>query len=538
MNFFIKQNSSLPILVYPLTEDILNQYNIDEGMLEDVAVTFSMVVKDDGIYRIANTAGELYINDDQYSTEFITKYNLVYKFKELNTNKHGIYDGEFKIDFLNGCCGKLTIPEIPIQIIINPSITKTSVVNLFAEEPTPIPPTPPQPPIVTISGNTRVESGNILILNGFPSGMVSYLWSGPNGYTSTLQNIFILNSDVTMTGSYALSVVDGNGLTGSTSVNVNVYNTWKFTIQTNAIGATNINEFTIPTVSGYYYDANIDWGDGNTSTLKSHTDLNKNHIYNTSGSYQITIDGLFEAFSFGLNNSNDATKLISLDTPIGNDMGLKYINNGFYNCKNLNSICSELFKYSTQIIDFNVLFGNCRLLTTIPNDLFRYNTDAENFAAVFYNCISLNSITSDIFRYNIEATSFVAAFYGCIGLTTIPDNIFNYNINTLNFSDTFNGCINLTTLPENIFINNINVINYSSTFANLKNIILPSIIFDLSVINIVEDFDEFMYVNDNIDSFTGTIQDIWNYNTIGLHSSSFTNQINITNYANIPLDWL
>ena len=348
----------------------------------------------------------------------------------------------------------------------------------------------------------------------------------------------ILNSNVTMSGSYMLSVIDGNGLSGSTNINVNVYNTWKFTIQTNASGATNINEFTIPTVSGYYYDANIDWGDGNTSTLKSHTDLNKNHVYNTSGSYQITIDGLFEAFSFGLNNSNDATKLISLDTPIGNDMGLKYINNGFYNCKNLTSICNELFKYSTQIIDFNVLFGNCKSLTTIPSDLFKYNTDAENFAAVFYNCISLDNITSEIFRYNIEATSFVATFYGCVLLSSIPNDIFKYNINVLNFSDTFNGCINLTIIPENIFINNVNVINYSSTFANLKNIILPSIIFDLSVINIVEDFDEFMYIINIVDSYNGTMQDIWNYNTIGLHSGSFTNQINISNYANIPVDWL
>lgn len=536
MNFFIKQNSSLPILVYPLTEDILNQYNIDDGMLEDVAVTFSMVLKDDGIYKIANTAGELYINDDQYSTEFTTKYNLVYKFKELNTNKHGIYDGEFKIDFLNGCCGKLTIPEIPIQIIINPSITKTSVISNIITPIIPTPP-PPTPPIVIIGGNARILEGNIINLTSLPSGMVSYNWTGPNGFTSNLQNILIFNSTVDMSGTYSLTVVDGNGLSGGTSIDILVYNTWKFTIQTNAIGATNVNQFMLPTVNGYNYDAIIDWGDNTTSTIKSHIDSNKNHEYLSGGTYQITISGLFEAFSFGLNNSNDSLKLISLDSSIGNDMNLSYINNGFFNCMNLVSISTELFKYSTNITDFNVLFGSCTSLTTIPSDLFNYNPNAVNFSAIFYNCTSLVTIPNGLFNNSIEATSFVATFYGCTSLISIPDNLFDNNINVTNFSDTFNWCTSLTTIPNNIFINNIYVNNYSATFANNKNLILPTTIFNLSALNIVVDMDGFMEITNVLDTYSGTIQEVWLYATNALHYKAFINQNGLLNYNNIPSDW-
>lgn len=534
MNFFIKQNSSWPVLVYPLTKDVLDKHNIDEEMLENVAVTFSMVLRDENIYKIANVAADLYINEDRFSTEFTTKYNLIYKFKEINTNKHGIYDGEFKIDFLNGCCGKVTIPEIPIQIVINPSITKTNVISSVV---TPTPPTSPQPPVVIIGGNTRVLEGNIINLTSLPSGMATYSWTGPNGFTSNLQNISINNSTVDMSGTYSLSVVDGNGLSGSSSIDILVYNTWKFTIQTNASGATNINQFMLPTVNGYNYDAIIDWGDNTTSTITSHIDPNKNHEYLSAGTYQITISGLFEAFSFGLNNSNDSLKLISLDTPIGNDMNLSYINNGFFNCMNLNFICNELFKFSTNITDFNVLFGSCTSLTTIPSDLFSYNPNAVNFSATFYNCTSLTTIPVGLFSLNAEATSFVACFYGCTSLTSIPDNIFDNNINVTNFSDVFNYCTTLTTIPENIFINNINVINYSATFANNKNLILPSIIFNLSSLNIVTDMDGFMEVIDVNDSYSGTIQDIWLYATNALHYKAFLNQTNLTNYSNIPSDW-
>jgi len=39
--FFIKKNSTLPMLKYPITEWLMEKFDVSEDMLEDCAVTFS-----------------------------------------------------------------------------------------------------------------------------------------------------------------------------------------------------------------------------------------------------------------------------------------------------------------------------------------------------------------------------------------------------------------------------------------------------------------------------------------------------------------
>ena len=52
MNFFIKQNSTLPILKYPLPENMLDKLGVTLDMLENVAVTFSLINADTGFLRL------------------------------------------------------------------------------------------------------------------------------------------------------------------------------------------------------------------------------------------------------------------------------------------------------------------------------------------------------------------------------------------------------------------------------------------------------------------------------------------------------
>lgn len=128
-NFFIKKDSTLPVLKYPLTQHTMEQFDITEDMLENVAVTFSMIDANTGIYRIANIAGDLVINNNipEYPDE--EKYTLTYKFKLNQTSKAGRYLGEFKLDFLGENCGKITLPtENQINIQISDGITKTTVI--------------------------------------------------------------------------------------------------------------------------------------------------------------------------------------------------------------------------------------------------------------------------------------------------------------------------------------------------------------------------------------------------------------------------
>lgn len=128
-NFFIKKDSTLPVLKYPLTQHTMEQYDITPDMLENCAVTFSMIDADTGLYRIANVAGNLVINNNRPEYPDEVQYTLTYKFKLPQTRKAGRYLGEFKLDFLGEDCGKITLPtQNQINIQISDSSTKTTVV--------------------------------------------------------------------------------------------------------------------------------------------------------------------------------------------------------------------------------------------------------------------------------------------------------------------------------------------------------------------------------------------------------------------------
>ncbi len=127
--FFIKKNSTLPLLKFQLTDRILEKYGVTPDMLEDCAVTFSMYDVNNEVYKIANKAAALVINEDRISYPEEEKYTLTYKFSVSDTSKSGQFDAEFKVDFLGDHCGKITFPvDSKIRISIQDSITKTTVV--------------------------------------------------------------------------------------------------------------------------------------------------------------------------------------------------------------------------------------------------------------------------------------------------------------------------------------------------------------------------------------------------------------------------
>lgn len=128
-NFFIKKNSTLPKLKYALVDHILQQYDITEDMLDNVAVTFSMTDADTGLYRIANAPANLVINKNRTEFPDETKYTLSYSFRLKDTKKCGRFLGEFVIDFLDESgCGKIKFPiHDKINIVISDTITKTTV---------------------------------------------------------------------------------------------------------------------------------------------------------------------------------------------------------------------------------------------------------------------------------------------------------------------------------------------------------------------------------------------------------------------------
>ena len=130
MDFFIKQNSTLPILRYPLEPKVLEKFRITKEMFENVAITFSMYDFGSNTYRIANRNADIEINVDKIERGGTDIFVLMYKFTEKQTSKPGVFIGEFVIDFLGDKgCGKLKLPiSKNLNIFIQSSITKTTVI--------------------------------------------------------------------------------------------------------------------------------------------------------------------------------------------------------------------------------------------------------------------------------------------------------------------------------------------------------------------------------------------------------------------------
>ncbi len=76
-------------------------------------------------------------------------------------------------------------------------------------------------PSVTATSNSPLCEGDTLKLFS-AGGMGTYAWMGPNGYTSNVQNPVIPGATVGMSGTYKITVTDGNGCVGEDSVEVTV----------------------------------------------------------------------------------------------------------------------------------------------------------------------------------------------------------------------------------------------------------------------------------------------------------------------------
>lgn len=122
MIFTIRQNSKLPSLRMKLYRDGRNDYNRFEDLLENSTITFAMKDEKTGIYKVANKEAKIILKDpcDINSKK---EYYIVYDFTTDDTNKPGIYLGQFKITFLNDCLqtnGDLIVPiaeELYIHVI-------------------------------------------------------------------------------------------------------------------------------------------------------------------------------------------------------------------------------------------------------------------------------------------------------------------------------------------------------------------------------------------------------------------------------------
>ena len=140
------------------------------------------------------------------------------------------------------------------------------------------------PGIATNSGPYCV--GETIQLSVTTQAGATYTWTGPNGYTSNVQNPSIPNCTYEMGGTYTcVTMVDGQTTTGSTQVTVFPEPIADFDFNNVCEGNPTLLTSTAVTEPAGHEIENYHWdfGDGETSD-----EQNVSHIYAAAGEYQVT----------------------------------------------------------------------------------------------------------------------------------------------------------------------------------------------------------------------------------------------------------
>lgn len=122
MEFFIKQNATLPTLKMQVVKDGRNDFRSFMETLQNAIITFSMVNTDNGILKIASKPAYItqkFFDNPDAPEEFYIYYN----FTANDTKTPGRYMGEFSITTTDG---ELIVPiRESLFINITPSFIKT-----------------------------------------------------------------------------------------------------------------------------------------------------------------------------------------------------------------------------------------------------------------------------------------------------------------------------------------------------------------------------------------------------------------------------
>ena len=242
----------------------------------------------------------------------------------------------------------------------------------------------------------------------------------------------------------------------------------------------------------FNYNFIVDYGDGTIAEITSFDDEDRNHTYQTAGTYDVKITGMCEGWSF-YNVGDSATNLIQIKQwgviqvkhiDFGNCINLSGqipvpVKNSFttvesfrllfYGCTNLKSeIPENLFYNATNVITLRNAFNISGITGNIPENLLEYCTKVENIAFLFS---SSSNITGNIPENLFSNCTNIKNVYGVFKFTSItgsiPEKLLYNNPNITNVGELFNSCTGLSgEIPENLFTNCPNIVNFYKTFAD------------------------------------------------------------------------
>lgn len=212
------------------------------------------------------------------------------------------------------------------------------------------------------------------------------------------------------------------------------------------------------------YDFTVNWGDGQTDTVRSWDDPRARHQYDKAGQYIVQIKGAcptLEAGYFSMQPNSGLTYINKYITEVKNwgNTGLKEFS--LAEARLLTRIPGQMPKLNRYMNSFY----NCISLEEIPHDLF-FNTDSADFMETFFNCTSLTRIPEDLFSRCTKSKRMMMTFKQCTSIQRIPENLFSQNHSVTNFDQIFSGCTSLKSIPNNLFDNCRKVSSFRGAFYN------------------------------------------------------------------------
>lgn len=326
------------------------------------------------------------------------------------------------------------------------------------------------------SNNSPICEGETLELYGEPVNNASYFWTGPNSFTSNLQNPIITNSQLYHSGTYELTITIGgnNSNPYPTEVDIFALPTADFTYTTVCEGEpiqfTDLSSCSTPEtpIDSWLWD----FGDGNTSS-----DQNPNHLYAIGGpsSYNVNLT----VTTTGGCSSNTSQTISVLPKPVAL---FSYTFDDGTSCENSPISFNDLSTSQGNIMSWSWDFGDGNVSTdqnpthtysssgtylvslTVENDNSCDSTYSENIIinatpAIDFSftnvCFGIHTSFYDTNHINVGATSNWLYDFGDGGTSneSNPTHLYSsandYNVQ-FSITDT-NGCANSTSHSVSVF---------------------------------------------------------------------------------------
>ena len=318
----------------------------------------------------------------------------------------------------------------------------------------------------TASSNTPTCIGSTLNLTA--SGGTNYTWTGPNGFTSNLQNPSIPNVNATHSGQYTCTVTGTGGCDGSQTINVFVGDNTKPIPTTNPLSTLN--------------------GDCNTVITTPTATDNCSGIINGTTTDQLTnlLPGTYTIhWTYNDGNGNVETQnqtviisAVNLPTAITpqtfciqqnatlNIIGITGQNIKWYDA----STNGNLLPITTSLVNGTTYYASQTISgcesNRVPISVQIQNTPASSGNANQSFCSTANATVSDI----IASGTNIIWYSSSTSTTPLANSTLLNNNTTYYATQTINGCESVNRLAVTIsLINTLNATNFSETICDNLN---------------------------------------------------------------------